>query len=104
MLAIEEEHCGRNEGDIKVLGIHRNTVHIHNVDIRHLGECMLVLGQLRKQQQVSSKTTQQTIPRYTWISTHSPFHLLPWLRNIFLERNNYLILGTHLSRKWPIMT
>ena len=65
---------------------------------------MLVLGQLRKQQQVSSKTTQQTIPRYTWISTHSPFHLLPWLRNIFLERNNYLILGTHLSRKWPIMT
>ena len=49
VLTIEEENGGRDEGDVKILCVHRNTVHIHNVHVSHLGEGMLVLGQLERQ-------------------------------------------------------
>ena len=73
MLAIEEEDSGRDEGDVKVLGVHRNGVCIHNVDVCHLGECMLVLGQLRKQQEASFKdiaTNDPSVLRGTSLSLY----------------------------------
>ena len=54
VLTIEEENGGRDEGDVKILCVHRNTVHIHNVHVSHLGESMLVLGQLERQMHKSS--------------------------------------------------
>ena len=49
VLTIEEENGGGDEGDVKILCVHRNTVYIHNVHVSHLGEGMLVLGQLERQ-------------------------------------------------------
>lgn len=49
VLTIEEENGGRDESDVKILSVHRNTVHIHNVHVSHLGESMLVLSQLERQ-------------------------------------------------------
>ena len=48
MLAIEEEDGCWDEGDVKVFGVHGHVVCIHNVDVGHLGDSYLVLGQLRK--------------------------------------------------------
>ena len=55
VLTIEEENGGGDESDVKVLGVHRNTVHIHNVHVGHLGEGMLVLSQLERQMHNSSQ-------------------------------------------------
>ena len=47
MLAIEEEYGGWDECYVKVLGVHWDSIYIHNVYVSHLGDSYLVLGQLR---------------------------------------------------------
>ena len=47
VLTIEEEHCGWDEGDVKVLGVYWYDIHVGYEDICHLGYSNLVLGQLR---------------------------------------------------------
>lgn len=36
VLSIEEKYSGWNIADVKILGVHRNLVHIHQVDDCHL--------------------------------------------------------------------
>ena len=47
VLPIEEEDRRRYECDVKVLCVDRLTVCVDDVNVGHLGHCVLVLGKLR---------------------------------------------------------
>ena len=54
VLAIEKEYGGRDQGNIEIFGVHRDTISIDNVDGCHLGNGVLIFGQLKKMNCLSS--------------------------------------------------
>lgn len=57
MLAIEEEHSGRDEGNVKVLSVYWYMIHIYYPNVSHLGDSVLILGKLR---------INETSPFFNW--------------------------------------
>ena len=91
MLSIKEEDSGWDDGDVKVLCVHRHLVYIHNIHSSHFGDKNLILCKLRQftarkvtrlagRHQATLNTTQPGMKTHHTIDTqshpHSP-HLPP---------------------------
>ena len=48
VLTVEEEHCGWYKRYIEISGVNRHAVDVNNVDSCHLGNGVLIFGQLKR--------------------------------------------------------
>lgn len=48
MLPVEEEHRSWYKGDVEISGVNRHAVDVNNEDSRHLGNGVLIFGQLKR--------------------------------------------------------